>query len=320
MTDIDNISTLNSTQKWDIDNYKITTSYVLDKYIYINIISVITFQNYEGYIGPNELQNNMTLKQFYIIITKTFARKQNYLIEWLIEHNFINISFHVIFDEFYNISQTIQLEEKLFSNDKTVISKLTEMEIEIITLKQIYELQNEEITTLKKQIYELQNEEIIIAYDTQTIGLSEPHKNFKIKVFDKEIDFTLFSKFQNICISSNFYTCFDKLKNLVKIIVHNDTINNIFYGFNSYMVFFPTVLELDIKYNNIIILSNTFISIPNLEKISYYDYGYNELLSFELIKNTRKIKHIIYSNCLNIIEFDKIKNYCCCNNIKLEIK
>ena len=312
---------LNSTQKWFIDNYKITTSYVIDKYIYINIISVITFQNYEGYIKTNDLKNNLTLKQFYIIITKTFAKEQNYLIEWLIDHNLIKISFNIIFDEFYNISQTIQLEEKIFSNDKTVIFKLTEMEMEIITLKkQIYELQNEEIITLKKQIYELQNEEIIIAYDTQTIGLSEPRKNFKIKVFDKEIDFTLFSKFQNICFDFNFYTCFDKLKNLVKIIVYNDTINNIFYGFNNYMVFFPTVLELDIKYNNIIILSNTFISIPNLEKLSYYDYGYNELLSFELIKNMSKIKHIIYSNCLNIIDLDKIKNYCSDNNIKLEIK
>ena len=54
--------------------------------------------------------------------------------------------------------------------------------------------------------------------------------------------------------------------------------------------------------------SSTLKSISNVEKLSYYDYTNNELISFELIKNMVNIKHLMYSNCLNIKNLEEIKN------------
>lgn len=224
----------------------------------------------------------------------------------------INISFSVIFCEYYNISQTIQLEEKILLNNKCLTLKLTQMENEIIKLK--------------KQIEELQNEEIIYAISDTYHG-----KIFKIKTNIQEIDFTkVYTELITInyfCQLSEFY----KFKNLKKIIVNNHNVSNSFEYIicipsflNCNTIFLTSVLELDIKYiknlSSNILQSSTLKSIPNLEKLTYYNYGYAKLESYELIKNMSKLKHVIYLTCLHIDKLEQIKKWCILKNIKLEIK
>ena len=122
---------------------------------------------------------------------------------------------------------------------------------------------------------------------------------------------------------------FFKFKNLKKIILSNQDISiqgsiAFPHTLNTLVIFLSTVLELDVNYVNPMptgyTQASTLKSIPNVEKLSYYDYTNNELISFELIKYMVNIKHLIYSNCLNIKNLEEIKNWCTLKNIKLYIK
>jgi hypothetical protein len=199
-----------------------------------------------------------------------------------------------------------------------------------------------EINELNKQIEDLKNEPIIFAHHPTQFG-----EYLKYSVNTTEFDFTKADGFNWI----GNYMDFNKLTELNKIIIFDKNFNyhktvfdiwspqqglhNFIHGqngwqffnnyfqniFDSLQIFLPSVTELEIKFNtNAQVNNNNLRSLPNLKKITWNNYGNNQLTSFALIKNIPNLKHLIYLTCLNIHELDQIKNWCDSKGIKLEIK
>jgi hypothetical protein len=188
----------------------------------------------------------------------------------------------------------------------------------------------------------LKNEELIFAFHPSQFG-----EYLKYSKNTTEFDFT---KFNDWALLGN-YMDFNKLTSLIKIIIYDKDFNyhkkvkdnwspqrgtvdyiidsrgwqffenylqNIF---DSQQIYLPSVMELEIKFNNNAkVFNDNLRSLPNLKKITWNNHANNQLVTFALIKNIPKLKHIIYLTCLNIHELDQIKNWCDSKGIRLEIK
>lgn len=316
------------TNSWVYNSHNINITYTPNNSIYFIIVSNSTFVNYECVIRDGDLVSPLDLEKFYSLITNCFNSQPTYSIDWEFEPNLLNITFSALLDGFFDISQSIRLNEKVLSNDKLLTIKLTEMESR----------HQEEINVLKTKLYELENTPIIFAHDPSSFG-----KFFSYPPNTEIFDFTKTSGY----VWHGNYLDFNKLVKLKKIIMldsnfeYKRNVADIFYSdsncyytnfnyknylnhlqniFSSSQIYLPSVEELEVIYTINSPIPNMLYSLPNLSKIIFNNFANNSLFSFELIKAVPKLKHLEYNNCFNIQNLEQIKNWCDSKNIKLEIK
>jgi len=317
------------TNYWIFNKHNITLSYTPTDSIYLNIISNTTFINYDCIIKQTDLEYDISLDKFHTLIKNCFEFKSNYLIDWQFEPNLLNITFSAILDEFCDIEKKIQLREKILYENKFFTIKLNEIELK----------HQSKINELEKKIYELQNTSIIFAHNPNIFG-----NFFSYKQNTKIFDFTQVNsefKWEGNYLDFNKLTCLKKIimfnsnfkymKTVNDILIYTDNknTNNINYHyfngftniFNIAQIYLPSVLELEIKFNDCKCqIPYNLNSLPNLTKLIFDNFENYPLSSFELIKNIPKLTYLIYHICVNITDFANIKNFCENNNIKLEIK
>lgn len=314
------------TNSWIYNSHNINITYTPDNSIYFIIVNNLTFVNYERTIRDGDLCSPLNLEKFYFLITNCFNSKEFYHIDWKYEPSTLNITFSAILDGFFNIIQTISLDEKVLSNEKVLTIKLTEMKTK----------HQEKINELKQEMFELKNTPIIFAHEPNRFG-----KFLSYSPLTPIFDFTKSDSYQ----WHGNYMDFNKLKELRKIIIFNSNfkyMRNVFdyyYGGNDYnnnfkgcysnslqnifdtpLIYIPSVIEIEVIYKDNSPIPSSLRSLPNLSKLSFYNFSNNVLSSFDLIKAIPKLTHLVYNLCLNIQNLDQIKNWCDSKNIKLEIK
>jgi len=301
------------------NNYNVAICYTPNDNIYINIISNSTYQNFDNFIRQNDISNGITLDIFYIMLTKAFEMEKDFDITCKFDFNSVEFSLNATLHGFFSISQIFTLNEKILSGDKILTTKLTELETKY----------QKKITQLETKIDELENEEIIFAYQNTagTFG-----KFFSLKIKTTYINFTTVD-YNRVWLGN--YMDLNKFKQVEKIIMfsyqfkYQRTINynhgNIFLDdllniFDTQQIYLPSVNELEIHFKTETVIPNNYLrSLPNLKKISFINYGNTALGTFDFIKNTTKLEHVIYKNCLNIQNLDQIKIWFDSKNLKLEI-
>jgi hypothetical protein len=327
------------TSTWNWNEYVITSSLTSDDNIYINVMNNKTFQTWEKNICAYDLNDSgLSIQMFHTILAKSFEQTNpSYSFQFELNRTKLTIIFDAILDGFFPISQSIDLDEKIISGDKTLTLKLGQIESNY---------QNQ-IDVLKKRIEELENEPIVFAVHPTEFG-----KTISCTISSKEFDFRGSSGFELL----GNYMDFNKLKGLKKIIMYGnqfkywrtmrdinycsnnnlpDGVNIIYTQYSSQYCYLsnlknifdtpyislPNVTTLDVHFiDGSVFPTNALRSIPNLARLSFYQWGNTQIYSFELIKSTPKLSHLVYSNCLNIANLDQIKNWCDSKNIKLEIK
>ena len=328
------------TENYIYKNYNISTCLVSNNSIFINIINNITYQTYETIVNNYDLSDILTIETFYLMITRTFNKIDNYNLIFELDCNSLKLYFTTVLDGFFTLNQTITLKEKILSNDSSLTMKLTEIEMKF----------KKEIDLLQKHIYKLENEEIIFAFHPLKFNdFIKYHKNTKEFDFTKfagyymtgdYIDFNKLYNLRNIrMFSSNFKYTSIKEQPLIKmtnISQTNDNTNITGFGcghdgnsnyynyinniFDTPVIHLPSVEYLEIYFKGVTVVQNNNLrSLPNLTILKFIDYVNNNLDSFELIKNL-KIKKLEYVNCLSIQNLERIKNWCDSKNIKLVIK
>lgn len=305
-----NLVNVVKTNSWVYNFHNINITLTPNNSIYFMVVSNTTFVNYECVVREGDLNSPLDLEKFYSLVANCFNSQPSYSIDWEFEQNLLNITFSALLDGFFDISQSIRLNEKVLSNDKVLTMKLTEMETR----------HQEEINVLKTKLYELENTPIIFAHDSSSFG-----KFFSYPPNTSIFDFTKASG----CLWHGNYLDFNKLRELRKIIIWNsnfeymrnvnDIKTRIATGFNcvkiydhsmgdyycSYLnylqnifntqqIYLPSVVELEVIYNTNTPIPNMLNSLPNLSKISFNNFSNNSLSSFELIKAVPKLKHLIY--------------------------
>lgn len=329
-------------EAWNYDNYKITSSLGLDDSIFINIVNSVTYQNYEDKIIPGPTLGGLPGHVFYTIMKKSFERKPSYDMKLHVEPSLLRITFSAIFDGFFPIKASIDIPEKLIAGNQLMTLKLTEMELNY----------QQEIAELKERINQLENEHIVFAYHTTEFGrtISFP-RNIESIDFNIFADYELAGNFQDfnklhglvrITISDHRFEYVPGCRNILCTSIHSNhknyttkvfsdaisfnaeqvqrtfQLNVVENLFDSRYIFLPSVKELEINYGNGII-PVTLRSIPNVEKLSFIQYGNTAFTPFPLIKEFKLLKRIVFKNCLVITELDQIKNWCETKQIKLEI-
>jgi len=355
-----NLTSLSKSLTWN--NYNITYSLNYDNNIFINIINNSTYQNYEKNICEHDLIQDLTIKMFYTIITKVFestestkstkstesinltestklngSKKQQstYSFQFELVSSRLKINFLVILDEFFPISQSIELDEKILSEDKTLTIKLTEIESKY----------QKQIDVLNEKINQLENESIMFAIDPTKYGnylnCTPQSTIFDFRTGDKfhwignYMDFNKLIGLKKVILNNNQFTyyrniednqylsgCKVQFTNLSHICNYRG-VNPVLFGqaniFDSKYIWLPNIIEMNVHFVLDSISINKLHSLPNLSKLSFFAWGYTQINSFELVKNIPKLSHLIYSNCLNIFNLNQIKNWCNSKNIKLEI-
>lgn len=329
------------TKNWIINNYNISTCYTPNTNIYIHAVSNSTYKNYHKTIVDPDLNSNLTIDLFYILMVKTFDKSTNCSLNWGFDDLTLQLKFSTLLDGFFPLEQHIVLDEKVLSDDGVLTMAITEMEAGFL----------KEIEGLKTRIDELENRTIIFAFKPDVFG-----EFFTCKIRDTVLDLTIGDEY---CWLGN-YMDFNELKSVEQIIMFDEqfcyarnvndvgsaypgnkpvpikAINTWSNGyqscsynkwqfqnclsniFNTPQIFMPSVTELAIIYKNSSPPTN-LNSLPNLRKLSFSKYSNTQLTSFSLIQSIPKLKHLVYSQCLNIHELDKIKNWCDSKNIRLEI-
>jgi hypothetical protein len=312
---------------WIYDNYNINTSTDSTSSIFFNITNNITYQNYEQIIYSSDL--SIGFDNFLRVMEKAFNLEKNYSLNLELGSGFITLHFLVSFDGFYNVSESIIIKEKTFSEDKKLTIKITELE---------------------SRIRELETEEIIFGYDSSTHGsMIKLRKSIdtldfrqwvdpKFKWFGNVWEFNNLKFLKKIIIGSGqFYYNFP----ITNTITFNGTdINSISYIntsngnvrpnltytnipnlFDNQQVYLPNVTEIVIYSTSV--LANydpvRFRSLPKLSKVVFEGFGNTQLITFDFVRNNN-IKHIVYSNCLNVHQLDLIKNHFETNNLRIEVK
>lgn len=315
------------TNSWTINSYNITVSFTPTDSIFINIVSNVTFANWDSIIRNSDLSDYIDLDKFYVLMTNCFnsssKQNSNYNIEWIYDESNLIIVFTAILDGFFDITQQISLKEKILSSDKMVTIKLTEMESHY----------KKEIERLHQRIAQLENYPIVFATHPTTFGT-----NFSCSPNSELIDFTQAIGF----LFHGNYLDFNKLVGLKKIIMFNSnfryykTLPDIQYSmdkdangfyhwslsnlFDSPQIYLPNVQELTIRYNDSSSIPTQLRSLEKLTRLTFEQFGNTQLNSFELIKNIGKLKFLTFNNCLSIGNLDQIKNWSDSKNIHLEIK
>ncbi len=324
------------TDTLNYENYNLTTSLTSSNNIFINIINTITYQNYEGFINREDINQMITLDIFYKIMQKCFKSEQNYSVLLEIKSNMITLNFEANLDGFFRFSESISIKEKVLSDDKILTVKLTEMESR----------HQREIEELQTRINELMTEEILF-------GFKEGATNdfMKIPRNIKHLDLTLYNSYEWF---GNYYD-FNKLYNLSSIKIftsqfyfnyvayrngnikcphgnpffwcsscsnhtHNSTIVNWCELLNNSRIYLPKVKTLEIVYSDGTGFQTFARTLPNLKKITFSNFQGNALNSMNLIKNTPTLTQIEYINCINISNFDEIKTWCASKGIKIDVK
>ncbi len=316
---------------WIYENYNINVSTDSVSTIYWNITNNITYQNYECIIYQSDL-SNMSLDRFVNIMNRAFALENNYLLNIELGSGFLTLHFSANFDGFYSVSESIVVREKMLSDDKKLTVKITELE---------------------SRIRELETEEIIFGYDSSTYGsMIKLRKSIdtldfrqwvdpKFKWFGNVWEFNNLKFLKKIIIGSGqFYYNFPltirfegvDLNHIRHIKYYHHTNNReewlnpkfedkIPNLFDNPQVYLPNVSELVIYSTSV--LANydgvRFRSLPKLRKVIFEGFANTQLMTFDFVRNNN-IKHVVYSNCLNIHQLELIKNHFETNNLRIEVK
>lgn len=304
--------------------------------IFINVINKLTYQNYVTIIKNEDLGSKLDISKFVKIVYGCFESKPNYVFNYEVQTNMIVFYFSVCFDGFYEITQSINLMEKEFNQDKQLSAKIIELET---------------------RIKELEIKEIVMGYDSSAYGKFIKIKkdvevidfrewnDEKFKWYGNWWEFTNLEKLNKIIVSDSQLT-YDfspivlQLSNSTRLgVTARVTSANSNYCnsgghyisasftspfdmtqiFNNPQIYLPNVKEIIVHYKNVSDFNSfVFNSLPNLIKVTFEQYGDKEIKTFNFIKNN-KIKNVIYNNCLNITELELIKNYFQTNNYSLKI-
>lgn len=330
------------TNNWTINNHNISTCYTPNTNIYIHIISNSTYKNYHKTIVESDLYN-LSVDLFYILMVRTFDKITNHSLNWGFDSNSLQLKFSTMLEGFFPLYQEIVLDEKVLSDDGVLTMAITEMEAGFL----------KEIEGLKARIDMLENRTIIFAFKPDVFGVF-----FSCKIRDTVLDLTMgdgycwlgnYMDFNELkCVErvimfdeqvryardvDDTGTTSDNTPNVKAVNCYNNGIQRYAYTdahswvfqnclvniFNTPQIFMPSVTELEIIYKSNTTTPTNFNSLPNLRKLSFSKYSNNQLSTFQLIQSIPKLKHVVYSQCLNISGLDKIKNWCDSKNIRLEI-
>lgn len=328
------------TKNWSINNHNISICYTPNKNIYIHIICNSTYKNYHKTIVESDLCN-LSVDLFYILMTRTFDKTLNHSLNWGFDSNTLQLKFSTMLEGFFPLYQEIVLDEKVLSDDGVLTMAITEMEAGFL----------KEIEELKARIDELENRTIIFAFKPGIFGefftckirdrildltvgdgycwlgnymdFNELKCVERIIMFDEQVrygrnvaDFGYVQNNDNMSMVTNYtQRLWDSMPSYGNNYIFQNCLANIF---NTPQIFMPSVTELEIIYKNSSSPTN-LNSLPNLRKLSFSKYSNNQLSTFQLIQSIPKLKHVVYSQCLNISDLDKIKNWCDSKNIRLEI-
>ncbi len=314
---------------WIYENYNINVSTDSVSTIYWNITNNITYQNYECIIYQSDL-SNMSLDRFVNIMNRAFALENNYLLNIELGSGFLTLHFSANFDGFYSVSESIVVREKMLSDDKKLTVKITELE---------------------SRIRELETEEIIFGYDSSTYGsMIKLRKSIDTLDFRQWVDpkFKWFGNvwefnnlkflkkiiigsgqfYYNLPVNISFTLQGQDINSINRIHCHenghlkpNFIYSNIPNLFDNPQVYLPNVSELVIYSTSV--LANydgvRFRSLPKLRKVIFEGFENTQLMTFDFVRNNN-IKHVVYSNCLNIHQLELIKNHFETNNLRIEVK
>lgn len=347
-----NVNSINSRTSWNWNEYAISANLISPNNIYFTIRNNTTLQTWEKNIYENDLANGkfpLSVDKFYVILTKTFELEPNYTFEFESEKNKLIVNFLAVLDGFFELDQTIILDEVIITGDKVLTLKLTQIETNY---------QNK-IKELENKIYQLTNTPIIFAVNVNNFTSSKPDDynpqflscrpdstEFDLTIgadyewFGNYMDFNKLTELENITLNNNQLRYWKNARdigwnNQTSIRPHSNYLYNHVEGYNNYCnflqyipnifdspyIYLPSVKSLNIYYkSNEAFPTNTFKSVPNLSRLSFYDWANTEINSYELIKNIRKLNQLDYLNCSNIKDIDQIKVWCGSKNIKLEIR
>lgn len=309
---------------YEFDNYNLTLCTDESTNMFISVTNKTTYQNYEIIIEETDLDERLNLNKFAKIIYGCFESKTNYSFDYELNMKKLIIHFNVCFDGYYNIKQTVEINEKILSHDKKFNAKIIELET---------------------RINEMETEEIIFGYRPGTFG-----QFIKVKRNIQEIDFRhwLGAKLYGNLVD------FNKLTFLRKIIINDDgfgysyqsvvfklsqiDVNDIINiacnqqgylkptmthssvltnMFDSPEIYLPNVTEIIIHKNTGGNFNNMKLrSLPKLNTVRFEQYKDNLLQTFNFIREN-KIKNVIYNNCANIEELKLIENDFKTNNYNL---
>lgn len=343
------VSTVITNKNYNFEHFSVNLSSDLTTNIFISIINKSTYQNYESIIRDGDIESNLNIAQTVQIISGCFEFKSNYSIGYELKSHSIKFVFTVCFEGFYQITQSIELPEKVLNVDKQLCSKIVELESRICELETAPIILGFDSTSYGQFIKIKKNIELI---DFRT--WSDP----KFKWFGNLWEFNNFENLKTIVVGDNQF-CYDynpcEVSTNIDFKIAGHDINSIgaIYNMNpnsgnsnwsgdkptfSYkttttsqtvlpnmfdnpQIYFPNVKELIIfntSGNGINFDSIKFRSLGKLSKVVFEQFANNKMMVFEFIK-LNKIKHVIFNNCLNIFQLDLIKNYFETNNFILEI-
>lgn len=307
---------------WVANNHNISISYTPENNIYFDILCCSSLKKYDGFVKSDNL--DIDLDMFYNIVVKTFnsvdykqdvdneKNKTNcnlYKLLWSFDSKCLRLTFSSLFDGFFSINQTVELKEVIITGDDVLTYKLTNIEVKY---------QNE-ISILKKNIEDLQNEEIILAYIPDQFGkILKYSKNSEILDFASHSEYTYIQNNINLNFLKNVNTI---IINISQLYTNNPALSKSYVPgiFNNRAIYLPSVNEIIIICNIDYPIPVSLYCLPNLNSLTFKNFTSMGLKPFDLIKNTIKLKKIVFCNSDNIDQLDEIKKFCKSTKIELEI-